>query len=575
MTPFFKNLQNRFINPIMQNPQYSYDIAKDNTSLITLECTIDNSLSKSWTNRNNSENGLYSLLIKIFGSIENNVFDFSSIENDKSKCEMIKKEFLKIMGEYIQAKTTKLIIKNYLEKSIPKHIDDLDLFDDIAIETKNYETYLKSKWLISENNYDLTNYCDEIDIHFINQKHNILMHDVQKLIISSEYELELIEETTFSPDAKIFENDTTSQKASELSQLSSNKNKMTEFSFDFEQNFITFPRCCIDTKTKQLLSLVFNTIKETSKMTSPCLYRLYYSIRDVFDYYRAVVPICHSESIQTNSELCAVFHNNCMYISHHLMLMSFQNRELFVRIAEYEKQNKKFIKDNKEVKQHVTMLDLIIQFRKLGEKFFNHQLCIYKQEILNTIRSTNGFEMIEKNRDEIVESALCKVNEIIQKLAMAWKPILPAYMYLEVMGKIYDLVLKECIRQVQKLSDITKDESDKLNELLSMFCQCEDIFDNVIPNESLENIIHQYIPHYKKFSGITDIMLLSLAEIMENFRQKVYQGFIPETNSDGNINPNYLKDGFYPEELIKLIKALFSESSLRSKSIEEIKKFKA
>jgi len=66
-----------------------------------------------------------------------------------------------------------------------------------------------------------------------------------------------------------------------------------------------------------------------------------------------------------------------MYISHYLMLMSFQNRELFLRIAEYEKQNKKHIENNREVKQHVTLLDLINQFRKLGEKFFNNQLVSY------------------------------------------------------------------------------------------------------------------------------------------------------------------------------------------------------
>ena len=51
--------------------------------------------------------------------------------------------------------------------------------------------------------------------------------------------------------------------------MSNNKEKITEFSFNFEQSFITFPRCCIDSRTKQLLDLVFNTLKEASNMTSP------------------------------------------------------------------------------------------------------------------------------------------------------------------------------------------------------------------------------------------------------------------------------------------------------------------
>jgi hypothetical protein len=478
------------------------------------------------------------------------------------------------MGNYIEKTCIKLIINNYLEKSIPSYTSDLDSFDNITAETKNYEEFLKSKGLISEHNYELSQYCDEIDIHFTNQKHNLLMQKVQKLLSSTDYELELIEESSFSQESKIFENDSISQKASELSQMSNNKDKITEFSFNFEQNFITFPRCCIDSKTKQLLELVFNTLKEASNMTSPCLYRLYYSIRDVFDYYRAVVPVLFAENIKNNLEFCAIFHNDCMYISHYLMLMSFQNRELFLRIAEYEKQNKKHIENNREVKQHVTLLDLINQFRKLGEKFFNNQLCNYKKKILDTIRSTSSFEMNDFKRVEVVTNALNEVKDHLQKLSMAWKPILPAYMYLDVMGKVYDLTLKELIRQIQRLSDITMDDSEKLNELFDTFRDCDDMFDKLLPNKELDDILKVYVPHYKKFDLITDILMLKLAEIMGNFREGYYDGTTPEVNSDGNLNPYYLMDGFYPDELIKLIRALFSDSALRSKSIDEIKNAK-
>jgi len=68
--------------------------------------------------------------------------------------------------------------------------------------------------------------------------------------------------------------------------------------------------------------------------------------------------------------------------------------------------------------------------------------------------------------------------------------------------------------------------------------------------------------------------MLKLAEIMGNFREGYYDGTTPEVNSDGNLNPYYLMDGFYPDELIKLIRALFSDSALRSKSIDEIKNAK-
>jgi len=573
MTPFFKNFMNRFIQPIIQNSQYQLEMKVNDDQKIILKCTINNSYANSWCNKVKPEETIYTVLLRLFKYVEDNIFDFPNNEIPEDK-EIIKHEFLKEMGNYIEKDCVKLIINNYLEKSIPLYTSDLDSFDNITFETKNYEEYMKSKGLLSENNYELSQYCDEIDIHFTNQKHNLLMQKVQKLLSTTDYELELIEETSFSQETKIFENDNTSQKASELYQMSNNKEKITEFSFNFEQSFITFPRCCIDSRTKQLLDLVFNTLKEASNMTSPCLYRLYYSIRDVFDYYRAVVPVLYADSIKNNIEFCAIFHNNCMYISHHLMLMSFQNRELFMRISEYEKQNKKHIENNREIKQHVTLLDLIVQFRKLGEKFFNHQMCNYKKKILDTIRSTNTFEMNDPKRVDIVTNALTELKDLIQKLSMAWKPILPPYMYLDVMGKIYDLTLKELIRQIQRLSDITMDDSEKLNELLDIFRDCDPIFDNTLPDKSLEDILKVYVPHYKKFDLIVDILMLKLAEIMSNFRQGFYDGSVLEVNSDGNLNPYYLMDGFYPDELIKLIRALFSDSSLRSKSIDEIKSAK-
>ena len=52
------------------------------------------------------------------------------------------------MGKYIEKDCVKLILNNYLEKSIPSYTSDLDSFDSITSETKSYEEYLKSKGTI-------------------------------------------------------------------------------------------------------------------------------------------------------------------------------------------------------------------------------------------------------------------------------------------------------------------------------------------------------------------------------------------------------------------------------------------
>lgn len=67
-----------------------------------------------------------------------------------------------------------------------------------------------------------------------------------------------------------------------------------------------------------------------------CANVLYHTARDALDMFRAVVPCRFSDSLAAVPRLAMLLHNDCMYISHHLMTIGHQYRHKCVprRVSE-------------------------------------------------------------------------------------------------------------------------------------------------------------------------------------------------------------------------------------------------
>ena len=59
---------------------------------------------------------------------------------------------------------------------------------------------------------------------------------------------------------------------------------------------------------------------------------LYHTARDALDMFRAVVPCRFSDSLAAVPRLAMLLHNDCMYISHHLMTIGHQYRHKYGRL---------------------------------------------------------------------------------------------------------------------------------------------------------------------------------------------------------------------------------------------------
>lgn len=193
--------------------------------------------------------------------------------------------------------------------------------------------------------------------------------------------------------------------------------------------------------------------------------------------------------------------------------------------------------------------------------------------------NADGFDMLEPKRCETVERAVKQIMHQLNLLAKLWKvsgafdkcfcrssfilitgrcfrkPILPEHMYFRAIGVLIDEVLISVIREVERLVDIAADESQRLNELLTRLQACRDLFvpesTSSTPKVDKEKLIRLYVPHYNKFVELTELLDMGFAMIMERFRS----GRLREFESG---------------ELQRLVRALFADTPLRVKNLEEI-----
>ncbi|ORY06958.1 Zw10-domain-containing protein [Basidiobolus meristosporus CBS 931.73] len=230
-----------------------------------------------------------------------------------------------------------------------------------------------------------------------------------------------------------------------------------------------------------------------------------------------------------------LFHNDCMYIMHHLQTLGYQFSKLST---------------SKSSQAHVTFVDMVPEFRSLGEKYFNIQLRTQSNSLIETINSLNGFhDATLENKYDLIESTMNQIVYSLNQLSKIWKPILPSHLALKSIGMLLDTVAVRCIQEIQKLGDISEEESHHLYKLSTILTSCDQLMN--YDGANIQDVLAAYVPHWSKYHKQIELLELSFAEIMERFRT-------------GQL------DEFKPSELENIIRAIFADTALRTKNLEEI-----
>ncbi|GAA6056789.1 hypothetical protein JCM3770_002800, partial [Rhodotorula araucariae] len=184
--------------------------------------------------------------------------------------------------------------------------------------------------------------------------------------------------------------------------------------------------------------------------------------------------------------------------------------------------------------------------RQLGKDTRQKQIAIQRAALMESLDEAGGFlRTSDEARFESCERALQQVTHILQRLALVWKPVMTPTSLYTTLGGLINEVLLRVLDEIEEQTDISEAESIRLNKLCKMLHELESLFDGSGTSVGRES------PSWYKFVFLSELLEASMADILFLF------------------DHGHLVD-FTPQEIVRLVRALFADSPLRNRNIEKI-----
>ncbi|RHZ75888.1 hypothetical protein Glove_208g66 [Diversispora epigaea] len=290
-------------------------------------------------------------------------------------------------------------------------------------------------------------------------------------------------------------------------------------------------------KSKDLIDLAINTlneINEIQKFNVKSGKRLYQTTLDLFDLYRAIMPVYHSNNLTNVPSLAMLFRNDCIWIAKQLLIIQDKYSTILSSLND---------SDSEDIDK-ISYNEISDRLRELGDEWYNIQIDKQKSIIKDILEEIGGVQQTANDeRFEICQRAMNQVIDTINRLSRIWKGVLRPSEYYSALGTLIDTSLIIMIDNLEDLYDISAEESHQLNLIYSKLFILENLFE--------PNTIGNHTGSWKRYRQITDILELSFAEIMNRFRASEL-------------------DCFTTDELEGLICALFADTPLREQNLQEI-----
>ncbi|KAF8634600.1 hypothetical protein AX17_004189 [Amanita inopinata Kibby_2008] len=248
------------------------------------------------------------------------------------------------------------------------------------------------------------------------------------------------------------------------------------------------------------------------------------------DLFRALYPVKHSTQLK-QAETAMAFSNDCLYL----------NRQV-------ERLQKKYGHDLDSVQDKFEECKRV--FKILGESWYDDATEQQKQMVHSIlIEGAQGFvDSADEGRYDECESAVNDILRKIRHLANKLKGLLPKNQYYLAIGSVVEAALSKMLQDILALPDIPEVESHKLSELCRILNALEGLF---VEDYNQPSFVVAYVPSWLKFSYLSELLEASMADITYLFEVGA------------------LVD-FSVDELVRLVRALFADTNLRTNTINKI-----
>ncbi|KAF8382095.1 czw-1, partial [Pristionchus pacificus] len=218
----------------------------------------------------------------------------------------------------------------------------------------------------------------------------------------------------------------------------------TDTSYPF---FFRLLKCKISTSTKELVDLVRETVYEATKAENEEMAgRLMLTARNMIEMF-ILLTKSHSTAFSSVPQMAAIYHNNCHYIGHRLMLMVFDivNEKQAVILNSFRS----------------FFAPFLLQLRRSAAQVMSNQLLQIRRNVSTLLAdaSMSVVSSIERG------SNACTMQ--LTSIANVWKEVLPELVYCGAMSNIIGFFFDQLSHLMLTVEDITANDATFIANTLS------------------------------------------------------------------------------------------------------------
>ncbi|KAJ7523448.1 hypothetical protein O6H91_18G050800 [Diphasiastrum complanatum] len=436
--------------------------------------------------------------------------------------------WMKQVGRLIWPKLAQAIISQYLRKSVPAETTQLADFQKVAKVVAEFEVGLKKENFLADmgpNGDKLSEFASDVEVHFASKRRKNILAKVRHILVRFDYKLFL----------------------RNLENAFSSKSSVERY---YSELFFQPEMCAVSSVANEVLIIVHEAL-QACLSTPWTATQFYHAARDSVLLFRAIIPVKLVGEVDNLDQVAAVYHNDCLYIAHELLGLAYQYRACLPA----------------GVKQIFTFVDLVPLFRCMAEDALSERVDKVMSNLMRALDEGNGFRFTDENRNrEIASQALDHVIHILTNIRGKWQPLLPQSVYSKVRNLMLETVVSRLTKEVLSLNDIGADETVQLRNLLAGFMERLQAFadtddstneeasvDEKVGNIVSENKIEKRVASWRKLRRFSDLLDMSLIPITQAWES-------------GDLS----RCGFTSAEVQKIVKAIFTDTSLRKESLRRI-----
>ncbi|CAG8685994.1 8250_t:CDS:10 [Funneliformis mosseae] len=164
-------------------------------------------------------------------------------------------------------------------------------------------------------------------------------------------------------------------------------------------------RYSISNKGKALIDLVIKTLNEIRNLNAKSGIRLYQATLDLFDLYRAVMPVFHHNTFSNVPALAMLFRNDCLWLADQLLVVQDQFKD--------DQSSPSNSGETVDIKGKISYNDTIEKLRELGKTWYDIQMDKQKSILKEILDEMGGVQQIANDeRFEACQSAMNQLKEI-------------------------------------------------------------------------------------------------------------------------------------------------------------------